>query len=99
MINLITLVLFLSNLLVPYGLNKPREFLRMVFYVDKAHILVKDEPSILAQFKSTIYGSAVKKENDDDDDTVLLQMLNEEDLNSDLDTFVRVTFAGITVSY
>lgn len=66
-----------------------------------AHILVKNQENILNQFKksimnSSLFGKADQGENEQD--KVFIQMLNEEDLNSSLNTYVKISFAGITVN-
>ena len=101
---------YFSNLVTPYGLEQARIPIDINFLVYSADILVKNETSRLATLKNRLmanFSLTSKSSESEDTETqvdektaVVINLLSEtEDPDlAHLNTFVQVTYNGITVS-
>ncbi|CAF0895015.1 unnamed protein product, partial [Brachionus calyciflorus] len=92
-----------NNILVPYGLSGPTQLIKIVFKFYNAHILVKNESNIFDHFKdkfNMLFSNNNNNTSYDDEKKELEQTTilipPDEDSQSDLNPFIRITFADIT---
>ena len=104
--------LILSNLVAPYGLEQPRVPIDINFLIYSADILVKTETGRFASLKNRLLGNlnigakpAETEDNEsqiDEQTAVVINLLSDQPAieNPDLahlNTFVQITFNGVTV--
>ncbi|RNA26904.1 otoferlin isoform X1, partial [Brachionus plicatilis] len=83
-----------NNILVPYGLCGQTQMLRLVINIYSAQILDQKDMSIFDQVKS-FFGYKQNQQVSNEVEQVSI-LLSDEDQNSDLNPFIRVSFAGRT---
>ena len=103
---------FQSNLVTPYGLEQPRVPIDINFLIYSADILVKNEAGRFATLKNRLLGNfniggkpaeSEDTENQiDEQAAVVISLLSDQPPVEDpdlahLNTFIQITFNGVTV--
>jgi hypothetical protein len=84
---------YLSNLLIPYGFNDSRKLFKIVFDIYNARILERNYKSFFTMFKNSI----IQTLSPSNDLSTTNNANPDEENQSDLNPFVRITFADISV--